>query len=184
MHVIPLYPAARSRGFSLIEVMVAVLVISIGLLGIAKMQALALSSTGSARLRSLAALEASSLASTMGADRTYWLATPAAGAHFTVTVQGTAITSPDTTLTATQSCVNGVVCTVAQMASFDLQNWVANLSTLIPNEGATVDCFLPTAASPTTCTITITWSENLVASNAQEAGGTMAAPTYTLVVQP
>ena len=178
------YPAAASRGFSLIEVMVAVLVISIGLLGMAKMQALALSSSGSARLRSLAALEASSLASTMGADRNYWSAAPAAGAHFTVTIQGTKITTPDVTLSTAQTCTNGTTCTVAQMASFDLQNWVSNLNTLIPNESATVDCFMPAAANPVTCTITITWAENLVASNAQEVGGTMAAPTYTLVVQP
>ena len=41
------------------------LVISIGLLGIAKMQALALSSTGTAKMRSLAAIEAASLASTI-----------------------------------------------------------------------------------------------------------------------
>ena len=44
------------RGFSLIEVMVAIVVISAGLLGIAKLQALALSNTSTARLRSLAAL--------------------------------------------------------------------------------------------------------------------------------
>ena len=62
----------RDAGFSLVEVMVALIVMSVGLLGIAKMQALALTSTTSARMRSLVALEAASLASTMRADRAYW----------------------------------------------------------------------------------------------------------------
>ena len=53
------------RGFSLVEVMVAVIVICVGLLGIAKMQALALSNTTTSRLRALAAIEAAGLASAM-----------------------------------------------------------------------------------------------------------------------
>jgi len=47
---------AEPFGFSLVEVMVAIVVICVGLLGVAKLQALALSNTTTARLRSLAAL--------------------------------------------------------------------------------------------------------------------------------
>ena len=43
----------REGGFSLIEVMVALIIVSVGLLGIAKMQALAYASTGIAGKRSL-----------------------------------------------------------------------------------------------------------------------------------
>ena len=78
----------RARGFSLIEVMVAVIVICIGVLGIAKMQALALSNTNTSRLRSLAAIEAASLAASMHSNRNFW---GAATANYTVTP--TAITS-------------------------------------------------------------------------------------------
>jgi len=63
---------SRARGFTLVEVMVAVIVICIGLLGIAKMQALALSNMTASRLRSLAAIEAASLAASMHSNRNYW----------------------------------------------------------------------------------------------------------------
>ncbi|MGH8302669.1 MAG: type IV pilus modification PilV family protein, partial [Steroidobacteraceae bacterium] len=55
----------RSRGFSLIEVLVALIVLSVGLLGIAKMEALALASNAVAGRRALAAIEAASLADSM-----------------------------------------------------------------------------------------------------------------------
>ena len=60
------------RGFTLVEVLVALIIIGVGMLGIAKIQALAYASTGTAALRALAALEASSLAASMRANRGYW----------------------------------------------------------------------------------------------------------------
>ena len=69
----------RQAGFSLIEVMVALVVCSIGLLGLAKMESLALSSEDLSGNRTIAAIEASSLAAMMHADRGYW-ATSAATA--------------------------------------------------------------------------------------------------------
>jgi type IV pilus assembly protein PilV len=64
----------RERGFSLMEVMVALVVSTVGLLGLAKMEALGLSSTSVAGSRSLAAIEASSLAAAMHANPGYWAA--------------------------------------------------------------------------------------------------------------
>jgi type IV pilus assembly protein PilV len=79
---------ARTRGFTLLEVMVAVVITAIGLLGIAKIHALAYSSTATAGARSLVALQAAGLASSMHANRTYW----AAGtAPVPVVITGTSI---------------------------------------------------------------------------------------------
>ncbi|WP_425531315.1 type IV pilus modification PilV family protein, partial [Metallibacterium scheffleri] len=44
-------PNRPARGFSLVEVLVALIVVAVGLLGIAKMQALLLADTGVSRLR-------------------------------------------------------------------------------------------------------------------------------------
>jgi type IV pilus assembly protein PilV len=181
---------ARCAGFSLVEIMVAVLIISVGLLGIAKMQALAISNTGNSRVRALVALQASGLASTMQADRNYWTTVPTVGNDLTATVSGASVTSAsDGTLSTAQTCTNGTVCTVAQMAALDLQNWGTNLNSVIPNETASIDCNLPSATSFVTCTITVTWKENLVNSNSAEQSNAtvqtaLATPTYVLIVQP
>jgi type IV pilus assembly protein PilV len=174
----------KARGFSLVEVMVALIIVSVGLLGIAKMQALALESTGTARLRSLAAVEAASLASMMHADRAYW----AVGAS-TVTVTGTKIS--DATLATVKSCtgsggVRPSACTPVQMAAEDLQQWASVLQALFPNDVATLTCQAP-AALPVTCTIQIQWSEHSVNINKQESTGgaaTAALTTYILSVEP
>ena len=74
-------------GFSLIEVLVAVVVIAIGLLGNASIQALSLNNTSIARIRSLAALEADGLASVMHANTVYWQSSvvPSGASGFTIT---------------------------------------------------------------------------------------------------
>jgi type IV pilus assembly protein PilV len=182
-----------SAGFSLIEVMVAVLVISVGLLGIAKMQALAISNTGNSRLRALVAMQASGLASAMQADRSYWATVPTVGKDLTATISGSSITAAsDSTLTTGQKCEDPAappVCTAPQMAAYDLQQWASDLNNLVPNETVSIGCNLPTATSYVTCTITVSWNENLVNSNsAQQTNATvqaaLATPTYVLIVQP
>src|SRR5204863_9281896 len=61
-------------GFSLLEVLVTLIVIAIGLLGLAKTQAAAVSNTQVSRVRSLIALQAESLAGAMHGNRGYWAA--------------------------------------------------------------------------------------------------------------
>src|SRR3984893_15004695 len=87
---------ARSRGFSLMEVMVALIVICVGLLGIAKMQALSLSNSTTFRKPWLAAIEGASLASAMHSNRQYW----ANAAPATVTVNPGVVASTDAVLAA------------------------------------------------------------------------------------
>jgi type IV pilus assembly protein PilV len=181
-----------SRGFSLIEVMVAILIISIGLLGVAKMQALSLSNTGNSRLRALAAVEAGSIASMMQADRGYWTTVPAVGADLTATITGATVSqASDGTLSTAQACTGTAAnCSVAQMASFDLQNWATDLNTVISSDTVNIDCNLPVAGGFVTCTIIVQWNENLVNSNSAQTVNNattttaLATPTYTLVVQP
>jgi len=205
MPVNPLDASARSRGFSLMEVMVALIVICVGLLGIAKMQALSLSNSTTSRMRSLAAIEAASLASAMHSNRQYW----ANAAPATVTVNPGVIASTDAALAVaanadlaaaaplpSTACVGaaGAVakCAALPLAAFDLARWGVSLSGLLPPPPApaamaTISC-PPVAGAPTSCTIQISWGEKAVAVNQQEtaaaANAQFQVPTYTLYVEP
>jgi type IV pilus assembly protein PilV len=185
------------RGFSLVEIMVAVVVICVGLLGIAKMQALAVSSTTTARLRAMAAFQAASLASVMQSNRVYW-ASAAAVANSPVTIQGTAVT-PAALVQATNACIVTTVSAVPacpgtagalQLAGFDLARWANALTGLLPNLTTTITC--QGAVEPPSCIIQMSWSEQTGTANSSEksvaivdttlAGGNL--DYYTLYVEP
>jgi type IV pilus assembly protein PilV len=173
----------RARGFSLVEVMVALVVVSIGLLGLAKMESLALSSTSVAGSRALAAIQAASMASAMHANPSYWGAglAPASTTIYYDTTPALQISDPGLNTAATCLTAGTGSCTPAQMAAYDVQQWAAALKQVLPAPFATIVC--NTNGFPVTCTVTIQWAENAVAGNAQQTVA-LAAPTYTLFVQP
>jgi type IV pilus assembly protein PilV len=179
---------SRVRGFTLVEVMVALVITAIGLLGIAKIQALAYASTGSAGLRSLVAVQAAGLAASMHANRNYWSGLAPA----VVTITNTTIS--DATLAAPADCTKatGVTpCIPATLAAYDLQTYAAALSGMLGNSIpiTTITC----ANIPTSCIIQVAWGEHEVSINAQSAATTVQStstaagtfsPTYTLYVEP
>jgi type IV pilus assembly protein PilV len=171
-----IFSQANGRGFSLVEVLVALVVCSIGLLGLAKLESVALSSTGVASGRSLAAIQASSLAAAMHANPGYWAA-GFAPATTTVSAANNFSTAAACLTAGATSCVP------SDMAAYDLQQWAIALQALLPGYYATISC--STAAFPVTCTIQIQWTENAVAANAQQTNmAGMQLPTYVLYVQP
>jgi type IV pilus assembly protein PilV len=182
----------RLRGFSLIEVMVALIIIAVGMLGIAKMQALGLSTTQSSGTRSLVAIEAASLAASMHANRDYWVAGPPPPS-FTVSV---ATTAPLTTSVAVNDATNvlnasfncaTMVCTAPEVAAYDVQQWGSALAQVVPAALATISC--NNTAVPLSCTIQIQWAENLVSTSntvaaASSGANVLNSPVYTLYVEP
>jgi type IV pilus assembly protein PilV len=182
----------RESGFSLIEVMVALVVCSLGLLGLAKMESLALASEDVSGTRTIAAIQASSLAAMMHADRGYWGSTSVTasavvtGGLSTYNVTDSSLTYASNTCTTSGSSS----CTPIQLAQTDLYNWANGLQVLLPGYQATIACTPAVSASPVTCTITITWVENAVAANAQQTNisnitsSATGSPTYTLNVEP
>jgi type IV pilus assembly protein PilV len=187
---------ARARGFTLLEVMVALVITSIGLLGIAKLQALAYASTGSASMRSLVALQVAGLAASMHADRGYW-----SGNFVTspLTITGTTISDATLANTATTAnyCVLGsgnTPCGTANLgdptlAAFDLHTYAAALNGMLGNSNpiTTIICTTSAVTATVSCTIQVTWNEKAVSVNSQSLQNTTQttfAPTYTLYVEP
>jgi type IV pilus assembly protein PilV len=152
------------RGFSLIEVLVALLVFSFGLLGFAGMLVVSVKTNHTAYLRSQASFLAQSLSDRMRAN------VPAVWSDAYNASYPVADTNP---------CVDPATnCSRVDVATKDRAEWSMQLSDLLPNANATVAC---TAAStfsaaekamgaPYTglCMLTIRWSE--ASLNAGAAG--------------
>ncbi|MHB1541549.1 MAG: prepilin-type N-terminal cleavage/methylation domain-containing protein [Steroidobacteraceae bacterium] len=193
----------RARGFSLVEVLVALIIIAVGLLGIAKMQALLLADTGVSRLRTLVALEASSLAASMHANADYWAVAPTTlPGNLTVTINPSAATTVtsagDNNLAGAISAALGnpnlcelgsgsVPCTAADMAGYQLVQWEQAMANVLNT--ATTDIVCAPVNNGVTeiavCTITISWTENTVNANRQENNNAaFQNQVYQLVVDP
>jgi type IV pilus assembly protein PilV len=185
----------HQKGFSLIEVMVALIIIAVGMLGIAKMQALALSTTESSGVRSLVAIEAASLAGSMHSNRDYWGGGGPPPAQTNITVATTApgvqsVTIDVAALAATPTCGVTSACasgSAVQIAAYDVQQWGLALAQVVPAAKATINC--ENATAPTSCTIQITWQENVTSTNnataaVSSAAGVLNSPQYTLYVEP
>src|SRR5450830_480082 len=156
-----------NQGFTLFEVLVAMIVCAVGLLGLAKMAALAVSTTQNAGSRSLIAVQMESLASMMHANRAFWKS----GSVLTFTASGTKITDATGQLSAVPAngCVAPATCTPVQIAAVDVNNWVNDMNNQFPTYGATVTCsaaaqvqITPTSTAPAAidCSINVTWTES------------------------
>ena len=130
----------RARGFTLVEAMVALVVLSVGMLGIAGLYVTTLRSGGGAIYRMQAVSLAADLADRIRANR---------GAN--VAYAGAA---------ANNNCygAGSVDCSPALMAANDLLVWQQQIAGTLPGGNGVVA--VAGAAAPFTYTITITWTES------------------------
>ncbi len=182
----------RPQGFTLAEVMAAVLVIAIGILGLAKMDAVSVSESGTSSTRALVANAVSSLGGAMKANEMYWQTT---SVPTSITIAGgsggLAVTTP-AALTPGQipksQCLNAV-CTPVQMAAADLSTFATSLKNLVPTASSTITCSQASGTTqPATCQISVSWTEHQVALNqsihSAIQNSTTSTETFTQVVQP
>ena len=106
----------RQSGVSLIEVLVSTLILAIGLVGVAGMQALALHNNQEAQMRS----HASSLAYDL-ADRM----------RNNVAAANAGLYDP-ATASASSTCYTPSGCAMGDMARDDLQRWLTNVAATLP----------------------------------------------------
>ncbi len=131
----------RQRGFSMVEALVALVVLSVGMLGIASLYIVTLRSSGSAMSRMQAINLASDLGDRIRANRNAGASYAGAPApNGTVCLGAAATCSPD------------------QMAAHDLFVWQAQIQAALPGSPAgTVG--VAGATAPRTYTITVSWTE-------------------------
>lgn len=161
----------RQTGYTLLEVLIALIVFSIGLLGLGALLVSAVKGNHQAYHHSQAVYVAEAMADGMRAN----LAAVRAGSYNT----GGLITTH-----GGSNCTN---CSPAQIAARDLGQWVEMANRRLPNGGIGINCTAGTfvsvpanAAYDGICTITVGWDESGDVGQSESA----SARTFSWMVQP
>ena len=141
----------RCSGFSMIEVLIAIVILSIGLLGIAGMQVAGMKNNHSAYLRSQASLLSYDFADILRSNKSQVLAN-----KFGTSAAGNIdITTGNLGFNAEPDCINEINgCNPVLMAETDLVTWAQNINATLPSGMATV------ARSSDIYTVTISWLDD------------------------
>ncbi|MGE4070094.1 MAG: type IV pilus modification protein PilV [Lysobacterales bacterium] len=171
----------RQRGFTLIEVLIALLIFSLGMMGMAALMIVSVKTNQSAFLRTQASFLAQSMADRMRGNMGQILA-----------YNGTY----DAASAGSDPCASGAVCTPANLVNRDRALWSQQLITSLPNPTAVVACDgftlgtidqLGSAPFNGLCTLTIQWDEATLARGTNSATPGTATPdiqTFAWVFQP
>jgi len=147
--------SARQAGLTLIEVLVAIVVLAVGLLGVAGLQLTALKNGQQSYTRSQASSLAYEIADRMRANRIQ----AGLGAYV---VNGTPTATPATP-TSGVNC-SSAACTPAQLAQADVAAWYTNLQNALPGGAGRIYCGTPGSVSATCAagqlqTVEVIWDE-------------------------
>lgn len=132
--------SSRSAGFSLVEVLIALIIMSVGMLGIAGLYVHSMQAGRTSLFRHNAVTLAGDVADRIRAN-------PSAG----ITYAGAG---------ADNNCVaGGIDCTPDEMAAHDIMLWKQQAANTLPTGDVAVQFDNAAAPAPPTYTIAVTWSE-------------------------
>ncbi len=197
-HPQPLAPKRKMAGLTMIEILVTLIILSIGLLGMAALQLTGIRSANSSTYRTQATLLADDLAERMRANIT------AVDANAFMAVNSTAINcaaAPNPYCGEYYDGTNAVAaqsCTSAQMASYDINVWFCGernsgtrrggVQSILNGATATITCTdvnPPSGADGDDCTnrssyhtISLSWSE----LNPDRSNGVAATVNQTIAI--
>jgi type IV pilus assembly protein PilV len=132
----------RQQGFTLLEVLIALLVLSIGLLGLAALQTTGLRSNEMANMRTTSTMLAYDISDRMRAN-------PQGITDGDYVIDSAPVTGTIPNCTSAD-------CTTAELATFDLNQWKTAIGRLPGGTGEITQ----TAGPPLVHTITVRWDEN------------------------
>ena len=155
----------RESGFTLLEVLIALVVLSVGLLGIAAMMNFSLKANDSAYMRSQATALSYDIVDKMRANQT-----AALNSDYNIAI-GQSISSPPDCLGAANTC------SPAELAQYDLNQWKQLLDSStdgIPCGDGSVS--LTTSNGYSVVTVTIQWDDSRAQNDALAAGRSAGTP--------
>lgn len=175
---------SRQRGVSLIEVLVAVLIFSLGLIGMAGLLLMSTHSNQAAYLRTQVAFLASNMANRMHANPTgvwksdYNVSFPASSS-------------------STTSCSSTAGCSPDDLAKHDIGVWNSQLATFLPASSATIKCDASNAGmTPSSdqqsmgapyggnCNMVIKWTERSAVGDEATPASASTTQTFSWNFQP
>ncbi len=139
------------KGFTLLEVMIAMVIFSIGLLGLASLQAISMQNEHASYSRSQAILLAYEMA-----DRI--TATPSGSVSYVIAANTTTVAGYSTDM-CTAVIPPGNNCTTTNIVTYDLGLWKAALPVLLPSGKGSITRVVDVTGF-ITHTITVHWDED------------------------
>lgn len=136
----------KQHGFTLLELLIALLVLSIGLLGLAALQTVGLRSNQMASMRTVATQMTYDMTDRMRANPD----------GLTTANQYYVLGTGEATPTIVTDC-DAEACTTAELADFDLAQWRTRINSL---PGGLSQVTQTTTAGFTTHTVTVHWNES------------------------
>lgn len=196
-------PRQDSAGFTLVEILITVVVLSIGLLGLAGLQISGLRANMSSEARSKATLLANDIIERMRANP-LGVQNPVAAAdnqYAGIDTDSLTCGTDPSPFCSNTSSADAENCTAAEMAAFDAWVWGCGLPVASGVQRGGVQNFLLNGAATVTCndndtsdadacspgsshTVTVSWSENSPNATATTSAGDSQTQTISLVVVP
>ena len=136
-------PTDAQQGFTLVEILVAIVVLSFGVLGVVGMQAAALQSNRAARNQSTAVALGRELADIMRGNKDVALATSTSSNPYLVA------NYTGTLPTTSANCFTAACTSTLAVAQYDMNQWLARVSAALP-QARVVVCFDDTPYSSST----------------------------------
>lgn len=171
---------SRQHGFTLVEVLISVLVLSVGLLGIAGLQAFGMRQALNSHMLSVANSQANDMVERMQANSEELSkakkASPEATGYDAITGSET---DPD--------CIIATTCTSAQLAQYDAFVWSTANKELLRDDGSGSVSSSVTNNGDRTFTIAISWREQALSDEEDAADGVIdhqVTKTYATRFQP
>jgi len=173
-----------ARGFTLLEVLIAIVIFSFGMLAMAGVLVLSVRVNQSAYLRTQAVFLAQSIADRMRANSSWALWTNLYNGSWSSAQAGAATCQPSGT---PASCAFGAI------ATRDIAVWTAQVARFLPNPTESIACTPSAGASANVpsssyemlppfsglCTVIISWSETPL-----DKGGSATQQTFAWTFQP